>query len=121
LGTYDPLGGRDGIKEVRLQTDRVKYWIGEGAELTDTVSRLLSEAGLLPRAPARLHTVKCKPKEKGKAAGGGAPAKAAVSAKVCVYVCVCSCACVCVCVCVFESVHESVHDVCVCVCVCVCE
>lgn len=79
LGTYDPIAGRDGIKEVRLKTDRVKYWLGEGAQMTDTVARLLSEVGIVPRPPARLHTVKCMPREKGKGAGGGggAPAKAA--------------------------------------------
>eukprot|EP00834_Sanchytrium_tribonematis_P003115 NODE_111_length_18624_cov_1.285020.p16 type:complete len:124 gc:universal NODE_111_length_18624_cov_1.285020:550-921(+) len=50
LGTYDPVP-TDGIKCVNLKTERIKYWIGNGAQPSKTVSRLLSMAGILPEYP----------------------------------------------------------------------
>jgi small subunit ribosomal protein S16 len=38
LGTYDPT--RDPA-EIKLKTDRVRYWIDKGAQPTDTVRRLI--------------------------------------------------------------------------------
>jgi len=48
VGTYDPIA-RKGVKEVRLNVDRVKYWLGVGAQPSDTTARLLGQFGLLPR------------------------------------------------------------------------
>jgi len=39
LGTYNPIG-KDGT-EVRLNAERVKYWIERGAQPTETVRRLI--------------------------------------------------------------------------------
>jgi small subunit ribosomal protein S16 len=39
LGTYNPIG-KEGT-EVRLNTERVQYWLGKGAQPTETVSRLI--------------------------------------------------------------------------------
>lgn len=39
LGTYNPIG-KEGT-EVRLNTERVQYWLGKGAQPTQTVSRLI--------------------------------------------------------------------------------
>ena len=50
LGTYDPLP-KEEIKCVNLKVDRIKYWIGNGAQPSNSVSRLLSLAGLLPEYP----------------------------------------------------------------------
>jgi len=44
VGTYNPL--REPA-EVTVKTDRVKYWIGEGAILTDTVRNLFKKQGVL--------------------------------------------------------------------------
>ena len=41
LGTYNPT--REPA-EVNLKVDRVQYWIGKGAQPTDTVSRLIKQA-----------------------------------------------------------------------------
>ena len=43
IGTYDPL-----LQADRVKVDLVKaqYWIGNGAQLTPTVKRLLTNAGL---------------------------------------------------------------------------
>lgn len=41
LGTYNPT--REPA-EVNLKVDRVQYWIGKGAQPTDTVARLIKQA-----------------------------------------------------------------------------
>ncbi len=38
LGTYDP---NQEPAEVKLQMDRVNYWLGQGAKATDTVKSLI--------------------------------------------------------------------------------
>ena len=42
LGTYNPT--REPA-EINLKADRVQYWIGKGAQPTDTVSRLIKVGG----------------------------------------------------------------------------
>lgn len=32
LGTYNPIADKDGIKEVRLKTERIGYWLSVGAQ-----------------------------------------------------------------------------------------
>lgn len=44
VGTYDPL--QDPAK-VTLKEERVKYWMGEGAEPTRTVNDLFKKEGVL--------------------------------------------------------------------------
>ena len=39
VGTYNP---RTNPASVELKQDRIEYWRGKGAQLSDTVSRLLS-------------------------------------------------------------------------------
>ncbi len=51
VGTYNPLLAKDDADRVRLVEDRVKYWIGVGAQPTDRVARLLDKAGIKERAP----------------------------------------------------------------------
>ena len=41
LGTYNPTRQP---AEVNLKVDRVQYWIGKGAQPTDTVRRLIKQA-----------------------------------------------------------------------------
>jgi small subunit ribosomal protein S16 len=43
LGTYNPLNNP---AEVSLKMDRVQYWIGQGAQPTDTVNSLLKKQGI---------------------------------------------------------------------------
>jgi small subunit ribosomal protein S16 len=38
LGTYNPTSEP---AEIKLKADRVRYWIGKGAQPTDTVKRLI--------------------------------------------------------------------------------
>jgi len=53
LGTYNPLANKDGMKEIRLKEDRLKYWLGVGAQPSDRVALILSKFGILPPPPRR--------------------------------------------------------------------
>ena len=44
LGTYDPLNNPSGIK---VDGERAKYWIANGAQPTETVRALLKKAEVL--------------------------------------------------------------------------
>jgi small subunit ribosomal protein S16 len=40
LGTYDPVAQPEAVK---LNAERIRHWIGTGAQPTDTVKRLISK------------------------------------------------------------------------------
>ncbi len=50
VGTYNPLLAKDDEKRVALIEDRVRYWLGVGAQPTDRVARMLDKAGIKERA-----------------------------------------------------------------------
>ena len=45
IGTYQPVTQKEGA-QVTVDIDRAKYWIGVGAQPTDTVKKILSKNGL---------------------------------------------------------------------------
>jgi small subunit ribosomal protein S16 len=45
LGQYDPLQ-KDEAKQVTLKEDRIKYWLGVGAQTSDTVGNILKKHGI---------------------------------------------------------------------------
>lgn len=49
LGWYDPLVA-DRDRQVRLNTERARYWLGVGAQATDTVRDILARFDLIDRA-----------------------------------------------------------------------
>ncbi|PTX54428.1 small subunit ribosomal protein S16 [Litoreibacter ponti] len=49
LGTYNPLLPKDSEERVKMDMERVQYWLGEGAQPTDRVSRFLEAAGVLEK------------------------------------------------------------------------
>jgi len=51
LGTYNPLLPKDHNDRVTLQIDRIKYWMGVGAQPTDRVLRFLDAEGIAKRTP----------------------------------------------------------------------
>ena len=51
LGTYNPLLPKDHNDRVTLQIDRIKYWMGVGAQPTDRVQRFLDAEGIAKRTP----------------------------------------------------------------------
>lgn len=65
VGTYNPLLAKDDENRVRLVEDRVKYWLGVGAQPTDRVARLLDKAGIKERAPTN-NPKKAEPGQKAK-------------------------------------------------------
>ncbi len=42
LGTYDPRLPRE---EARINRDRLNYWIGQGAQLNDTLKKVVRDHG----------------------------------------------------------------------------
>jgi small subunit ribosomal protein S16 len=48
LGLYDPKN-RDASKQVRLNLDRIQYWLGVGAVASPTVRQLLKKHGVKAR------------------------------------------------------------------------
>ncbi len=42
VGFYNPVAG-EGQESLRLSLDRVQHWVGSGAQLSDTVARLVTE------------------------------------------------------------------------------
>ncbi|WP_137679454.1 30S ribosomal protein S16 [Aurantiacibacter suaedae] len=49
VGTYNPLLAKDDEGRVKLIEDRIRYWLGVGAQPTDRVHRFLDKAGILER------------------------------------------------------------------------
>jgi small subunit ribosomal protein S16 len=84
IGTYDPLLPRDGDR-VKLVEERIKHWLGVGAQPTDRVLRFLDKAGLSKR-DARSNPNKGQPgkkrieREEAKVAAQAEKAKAAAEA-----------------------------------------
>ena len=46
VGTFNPLKEKGDETRLNLQLDRIKHWLGNGAQPTDTVHRFLSDAGV---------------------------------------------------------------------------
>jgi small subunit ribosomal protein S16 len=46
LGTYNPLLAKDSEDRIKMNAERVQYWLGQGAQPTDRVARFLEAAGL---------------------------------------------------------------------------
>jgi small subunit ribosomal protein S16 len=49
LGTYNPMLPKDSEDRVKMDVERVKHWLGEGAQPTDRVARMLEAADVLPK------------------------------------------------------------------------
>ena len=49
LGTYNPLLRKDSEERVKLDMERVQYWLSQGATPTDRVSRFLEAAGVVEK------------------------------------------------------------------------
>ena len=85
VGTYTPLLAKDDDNRVRLIEDRVRYWLGVGAQPTDRVARILDKAGIKERAPtnnpnAAVPGKKAKERAEDKAAKAAELAEAAAEA-----------------------------------------
>ncbi len=63
VGTHNPLLPKDHADRVKLNEERILYWISKGAKPTDRVLRFLDAAGIAKR-PARNNPNKGKPGQK---------------------------------------------------------
>ena len=48
LGFFNPLLPKEKEDRIRLETDRIKYWISQGAKPTTRVARILGEKQIIP-------------------------------------------------------------------------
>jgi len=66
LGTYNPLLAKDDENRVNLNEDRIKHWLGEGAEPSYRVAVFLGKAGIAPMPATPNNPNKGQPSEKTK-------------------------------------------------------
>lgn len=76
LGTYNPLLPKDSEERVKMNMERVQYWLGQGAQPTDRISRMLEAAGVLEKK-TRNNPNKAEPGAKAKERAEEKAAKAA--------------------------------------------
>lgn len=86
LGTYNPLLPKDSEERVKMDVERVQYWLGEGAQTTDRVARMLEAAGVIakternnPKKGEQGKKAKARAEEKSAKATAAAEAAAAPS------------------------------------------
>jgi len=80
LGTYNPLLPKDSEERVKMNIERVQYWLGEGAQPTDRISRMLEAAGVVEKKE-RANLKKGEPGKKAKERAEEKAAKAAAAAE----------------------------------------
>ncbi len=80
LGTYNPLLPKDSEDRVKMNMERVEYWLGHGALPTDRVARMLEAAGKLDKKE-RANMEKAEPGKKAKERAEEKAAKAAAAAE----------------------------------------
>lgn len=52
LGYYNPIVAADSEPKLVLKEDRIRYWLGVGAQPSETAAALLKKQGILPRRTA---------------------------------------------------------------------
>lgn len=88
LGTYNPMLPRDHDDRLVLKSERINYWLGQGARPTDRVHKMLAGAGLMEAFQVRDQPKKSAPgrkrqeREAEAAAAAAAEAEAAAEAPV---------------------------------------
>ena len=73
VGLFNPLLPKDKKERIKIETERVKYWISKGARPTTRVSRILGEAKIMPMPKAGNNPQKAIPKKDRKKDGKEAP------------------------------------------------
>ena len=80
LGTYNPLLPKDSEERVKMNMERVQYWLDQGAQPTDRISRFLEAAGVVAMKE-RANLKKGEPGQKAKDRAEEKAAKAAEAAE----------------------------------------
>ena len=66
IGLFNPLLPKDKKERIKVEAERVKYWISKGAKPTLRVSRILGEAQLIPMPKPGNNPQKAVPKKERK-------------------------------------------------------
>jgi len=80
LGTYNPLLPKDSEERVKMNMERIQYWLGHGAQPTDRIARMLEAAGVREKTE-RANLKKGEPGKKAKERAEEKAAKAAAAAE----------------------------------------
>jgi small subunit ribosomal protein S16 len=81
VGFFNPLLPKDKKERVGLEAERIKYWLGQGAQPTTRVARILGENGIIAMPANGSNPNKAIPKKERKKEGDEvAPAAAAAPA-----------------------------------------
>ncbi len=81
LGFFNPLLPKEKKERVGLESDRIKYWLGQGAQPTMRVARILGENKLMPMPASGNNPNKAIPKKDRKKEAPKAEEKPAAEAK----------------------------------------
>jgi small subunit ribosomal protein S16 len=76
VGFFNPLLPKDKKERVGLEAERIKYWLGQGAQPTARVARILGENDIIPMPANANNPNKAIPKKDRKKDGDEAPAAA---------------------------------------------
>ena len=52
VGHYNPLLPKENVERVKMDLDRIKYWLSQGAQPSDRIERFLVEVGLAEKKAA---------------------------------------------------------------------
>ena len=63
LGFFNPLIPKDKKERIGLEEDRIKYWLGQGAQPTTRVARILGEKNIMPMPEKGNNPLKAIPKK----------------------------------------------------------
>ncbi len=74
VGFFNPLLPKDKKERVGLEAERIKYWLGQGAQPTTRVARILGENELMPMPVNGNNPKKAVPKKERNKEGEAAPA-----------------------------------------------
>jgi small subunit ribosomal protein S16 len=74
VGFFNPLLPKDKKERVGLEAERIKYWLGQGAQPTTRVARILGENELMAMPANGNNPKKAVPKKERKKEGEDAPA-----------------------------------------------
>ncbi len=80
LGTYNPLLPKDSEERVKMNMERVQYWLDQGAQPTDRIVRMLEAAGVREKTE-RNNPQKAQPGKKAQERAEEKAAKAAEAAE----------------------------------------
>src|ERR1700761_1423189 len=76
VGTYNPMLAKDHAERLVLKEERVKHWLGVGAQPTERVARFFGDAGYLEKPAQRETPKKSAPKAKAQERAKAEAAKA---------------------------------------------